>query len=90
MFSVTSGVSGASWSALGASWRDLGRLLGAFGTHLGIVWEVPGVRKAFLMRITETLKILEKRSKVLQKSRFGVLEISEKMSSEGKLGSILA
>ena len=44
-----------------------------------------GAWKAFLTRFAEILKNIEKRCKVLQKSRFGESEIHEKITLEGKL-----
>ena len=91
---------GASWSALGASWEGLGRILGASWERLGSIleviwcvwelfWRYFGAWEAYLMRFVEILKNHEKPCKVLQKPRFGGLEICEKLSLEGKLGQHL-
>ena len=53
-----------------------------FGSYFG-GWE------ASLKRFVEILKNHEKPHKVLQKSRFGGLDIHEKLSLEGKLGRLL-
>ena len=48
-----------------------------------------GAWAAVSKRLIKILKNLEKRCKVLQKSRFGGSEIHEKITLEGKLGAKL-
>ena len=66
---------GTSWSRLGASWRGLGSFLGASEKHFGDILELFGDDfggwTASSKRFVKILKNLEKRCKVLQKSRFG-------------------
>ena len=80
---------GTSWSALRTSWRGLGSLLGASEEHFGGILELFGAdfgaSTADSERFVKILKNLEKRCKVLQKSRFGGSEIHEKITLEGKL-----
>ena len=80
---------GASWSALGASSKGLGSLLGASEEHFGGILELFGddfgAWTADSKRFVNILKNLEKRCKVLQKSRFRGSEIYEKISLEGNL-----
>ena len=71
-----------SWELLGASEEHFGDILGLFGNDFG-AWIA--VSKQFV----EILKNLEKRCKVLQKSRFGESEIHGKITLEGKLRSNL-
>ena len=84
---------GVSWSALGASWKGLGRLLGSSWGHLGDIWELfgryVGAWRVYLKRIIEILKNHQKQCKVLQKSRFGGSEIDGKISLEGELRQLL-
>ena len=81
---------GASWSALGASSKGLGSLSGASEEHLGGILELFGddfgAWTAVSKRLLKILKNLEKRCKVLQKSRFRGSEIYEKISLEGNFG----
>ena len=67
-----------SWELLGSSEEHFGHILGLFGNDFG-AWIA--VSKQFV----EILKNLEKRCKVLQKSRFRGSEIIEKFSLEGNL-----
>ena len=67
-----------SWELWGASEEHFGDILGLFGDDFG-AWTA--VSKQFV----EILKNLEKRCKVLQKSRFRGSEIYEKFSLEGNL-----
>ena len=80
---------GVSWSALGASCEGLGSLLRASEDHLGGILELFdddfGAWAAVSKRLMKILKNLEKRCKVLQKSRFGGSDFHEKITLEGKL-----
>ena len=67
-----------SWELLGASEEHFGDILRLLGGDFG-AWTA--VSKQFV----EILKNLEKRRKVLQKSRFRGSEIYEKFSLEGNL-----
>ena len=74
-----------SWSLLERSWESLGNLSEAFWKHFGALRDDFGARTAVSKRFVEMLKNLEKRCKVLQKSRFRESEIYEKISLEGNL-----
>ena len=81
---------GISCSALEASGTTLGGRLARFWEHLEGFWRVFGDHfRAFgasLKRFAAILKNLQKHCKVLQKSRFGGVEIHGKLSLDGKLG----
>ena len=74
---------------LGASWRHLGRLLGGFWSHMQAIWSYLGAWRVYFKRLVEFLKNHQKPCKVLQKSRFGGLNIeptSPKIALRSSLG----
>ena len=66
-----------SWSLLERSWELLGASEEHFGDILGLFGNVFGAWIAVSKQFVEILKNLEKRCKVLQKSRFRGSEIHE-------------
>ena len=79
-------LSARSWEPLGGilggSWEDFGDICGLFGSYLG-AW------RAYFKRLVEFLKNHQKPCKVLQKSKFGGLNIeprSPKIALRSSLG----
>ena len=83
------GALGALLEPLGGVLEALGSLLGASWEHSGGTWELfgsyIGAWNASLKRFAEILKIIEFHWRVLQKSRSGGSEISEKSAQRASL-----
>ena len=79
---VILGAAGRILGPLGALLGPLGRILGGSWEHFGSIWggilSYFGAWEASFTRFAEILKNHEKHCKVLQKSRLGEAEISEK------------